>query len=62
MSMIGKFSVNIGSKSDIIVTTSDNNTVFLRPILFINTPVGTEKIRNQKNTKEGNVLATVSLS
>ena len=33
-------------------------TVFFRPILFINIPVGTEKIRNQKNTKEGKIFAS----
>ena len=32
------------------------------PILFINIPVGTEKIRNQKNTKEGKIFASESVS
>ena len=36
-------------------------TVFLRPILFIRTPVGTEKIRNQKKTSEGKTLACESV-
>ena len=37
-----------------------NNTVFFRPILFINIPVGTEKTRNQKNTITEKELAAVS--
>ena len=37
-------------------------TVFFRPILFINIPVGTEKIRNQKNTKEGKIFASESVN
>ena len=49
-----------GMNSDTTVTISDSNTVFLRPILFISIPVGTEKMRNQKNTNEGNMLATES--
>ena len=59
-SMMAKVSPNSGSSSDTTVTTSDSNTVFLRPILFISMPVGTLKIRNQKNTSEGNTLATES--
>ena len=51
-----------GMNSDTTVTISDSSTVFLRPILFINMPVGTEKMRNQKNTSEGNTLATESVS
>ena len=58
----GKFSPNNGSKSDTTVTTNDSSTVFLRPILFISMPVGTEKIRNQKNTNDGSTLAVESLS
>ena len=38
----------------------ERSTVFLRPILFISMPVGTEKIRNQKNTSEGKKLAAES--
>ena len=52
----------MGNNSEMLVTTSDSKTVFLRPILFIKTPVGTEKMRNQKNTSEGRMLATESLS
>ena len=50
-----------GMNSDTTVTMSDSNTVFLRPILFISIPVGTLKIRNQKNTNEGKMLATESV-
>ena len=59
--IIAKLSPKMGSTSDTIVTTSDTSTVFLRPIRFISIPVGTEKIRNQKNTSDGKMLATVSL-
>ena len=58
----GKFSPNNGRRRDTTVTTRESNTVFLRPILFISIPVGTENIRNQKNTSDGNTLATESLS
>ena len=61
-SMMPKFSPKSGSSSDTTVTTSESSTVFLRPILFISIPVGTLKIRNQKNTSEGNTLATESVS
>lgn len=50
-------SPKIGMSSDTAVTTSDSSTVFLRPILFISIPVGTLKMRNQKNTSEGNMFA-----
>ena len=43
-------------------TGSELETVFFRPILFINIPVGTEKIRNQKNTKEGKIFASESVN
>ena len=33
-----------------IVTRIDSSTMRRRPILFIITPAGTEKMRNQKNT------------
>ena len=59
-SMILKFSPKSGSSRDITVTTSDSKTVFFRPILFISIPVGTLKMRNQKNTSEGNTLAIES--
>ena len=58
----GKFSPNSGRSSDTMVTISESSTVFLRPILFISIPVGTEKIRNQKNTNDGSTLAVESLS
>ena len=61
-SMMPKLSPNSGSNSDTTVTTSESSTVFFRPILFISIPVGTLKMRNQKNTSEGNTLATESLS
>ena len=46
-----------GSSMATAVTISEISTVLRRPILFINTPVGTEKIRNQKNTMEVNRFA-----
>ena len=61
-SMMPKFSPRTGNTSDTRVTMSERSTVFLRPILFIRMPVGTEKMRNQKNTSEGNTLATESVS
>ena len=60
-SMMPKELPNRGMTSDTTVMTSDSSTVFLRPILFISMPVGTLKMRNQKNTSEGNTLATESL-
>ena len=36
-------------------------TVGLRPMRFISSPVGTAKIKNQKNTSEGKILASASL-
>ena len=36
-----------GSSTATVVTMSESMTVFLRPILFISMPVGTEKIRKQ---------------
>lgn len=47
--------------SDTTVTTNESSTVFFRPILFISMPVGTLKMRNQKNTSEGKILATESV-
>ena len=38
-----------------------SSTVLRLPILFISIPVGTEKIKNQKNTSEGRKLAVESL-
>ena len=61
-SIIGKFSPNRGNSSDAMVTPSDSSTVFFRPILFISIPVGTLKIRNQKNTSDGKMLATLSVN
>ena len=61
-SIMGNVSPNKGINSDTTVTTSDSSTVFLRPILFISIPVGTLKIRNQKNTSEGKMLATLSVN
>ena len=55
-----KLSPKMGNSRETRVTTSDNNTVFLRPMRFISTPVGTEKMRNQKKTSEGKRLAVVS--
>lgn len=39
------------------VTRMDHSTVLRRLILFINMPVGTAKIRNQKNTMVVNRFA-----
>ena len=61
-SIIGKFSPKSGNSSDTMVTTSERSTVFLRPILFISIPVGTLKIKNQKNTSDGKMLAVLSFS
>ena len=52
---------NRGMSSDTTVTTNESSTVFFRPILFISMPVGTLKMRNQKNTSEGKILATESV-
>ena len=54
-------SPNNGINSEIAVTIRLMVTVRLRPMRFISIPVGTEKIRNQKNTKEGNRLACESV-
>ena len=51
-----------GSSSDTAVTTRLSTTVRLRPMWFISMPVGTEKMRNQKNTSEGKILAWASVS
>ena len=61
-SITPKLSPKIGRRSEITVMMSESNTVFLRPILFINMPVGTENIKNQKNTNDGNRLAVASFS
>ena len=46
--------------SEATVTTKLSNTVLRRPIRDINNPVGTEKIKNQKNTIPGKTLAAES--
>ena len=61
-SITPKLSPNSGMNSDTTVTMSDSSTVFFRPILFISMPVGTEKIRNQKNTSDGKMFAVLSFS
>ena len=53
-------SPKIGKSNDTTVMMRLNNTVFLRPILFINIPVGTEKNKNQKKTSDGNMFALIS--
>ena len=40
----------------------ESSTVFFLPIRFISIPVGTEKMRNQKNTNDGSILAWESAS
>ena len=62
MSITAKLLPNNGIISERMVTTSESKTVFLRPILFISMPVGTLKMRNQKNTSDGKMLATESES
>ena len=47
--------------SESTVITIESSTVDLRPILFISNPVGTLNNKNQKNTNEGNKLASESL-
>ena len=59
-SITPKLSSKIGKSSETTVTTNDKSTVFFLPILFINIPVGTENIKNQKNTNDGNRLAVAS--
>ena len=59
-SMMPKVSPKIGKRRDTTVTMSESSTVFFLPILFINMPVGTENIKNQKNTNDGNRLAVAS--
>ena len=59
-SITPKLSPNIGRRSETTVTSNERSTVFFLPILFINMPVGTENIKNQKNTNEGNRLAVAS--
>ena len=60
ISMVAKLLPKRGISSDSTVTPSESSTVFLRPILFISIPVGTLKIRNQKNTSDGKMLAVES--
>ena len=48
-------SSKIGIISERKVTIKLNSTVFFRPIRFINIPVGTEKIKNQKNTSDEDI-------
>ena len=60
-SISSKFSPKMGKRREITVTSKDRSTVFFLPILFIRIPVGTEKMRNQKNTSDGNRLAVASL-
>lgn len=50
-----------GNRSENNVIIKLTNTVFFRPILFINMPVGTENMRNQKKTSEGKTLAVASV-
>ena len=61
-SIRAKLSPKTGSSSETTVTAKESNTVFFLPILFISIPVGTEKMRNQKKTSEGNTFAVASFS
>lgn len=47
---------------DKAVTNKLMITVFFLPIRDINIPVGTEKMRNQKKTMDGNIFAVASSS
>ena len=60
LSFVGIKLSKSGRNTASVVTMMERSTVFLRPILFISMPVGTEKIRNQKNTSEGKKLAAES--
>ena len=60
LSLVGIKLSKRGRNTANVVMTIDRRTVFLRPILFINMPVGTEKMRNQKKTSEGKKLAAES--
>ena len=62
LSLVGMKLSKSGKNTAKVVTMIDSSTVFLRPILFISMPVGTEKIRNQKNTSDGKKLAAESES
>ena len=60
LSLVGIKLSNSGINTASVVMMIEISTVFLRPILFMSMPVGTEKIRNQKNTSEGKKLAAES--
>ena len=60
LSLVGMKLSKRGRNTARVVIIIERRTVFLRPILFISMPVGTEKIRNQKNTSEGKKLAAES--
>lgn len=60
ISIEAKEYVNIGMSNAGRVIIKLSRTVFFLPILFINNPVGTAHIRNQKKTIEGNKFAMVS--
>ena len=55
-----KSSVKTGTNIAASVRRRLSRTVFLRPILFMSRLVGMLKMRNQRNTSEGSVLAIVS--
>jgi len=59
--MIRYVSPNTGMNRDVTVIIRLIRTVFFRPILFMSMPVGTENIRNQKNTSEGKRFACASV-
>lgn len=52
----------MGNNSETDVTARLKTTVLRRPMRAINSPVGTEKIKNQKNTIDGKRFARVSES
>ena len=62
ISIVVKLSPKSGISKDRMVTMRESITVFFRPSLFISIPVGTLKIRNQKKTREGKMLATESVN
>ena len=56
-----KLSPKSGNINENNVMTRLSMTVLLRPIRFMSRPVGIEKIRNQKNTNDGKMLACESV-
>ena len=62
LSFVGIKLSKSGRNTANVVITTESSTVFFLPILFMSIPVGTEKMRNQKNTSEGKKFAAESES